>query len=149
MCLSVLGCHCFQAFLAVRGKYMYVYLLEVCEYGHTYIYTYVHIYTYAWVHAKLLQSCPTPCSSMDCSLQAPLSMGFSRQEYCNGFPFPPPGDVLNPGIRIKSTWMGRRVLYHWRHLESSYTFVWVYIHISLNISICNHLCLRSYWCLKL
>ena len=82
---------------------MYVYLLEVCAYGHTYIYTYVHIYTYAWVHAKLLQSCPTLCSSMDYSLQAPLSMGFSRQEYCNGFPFPPPGDVLNPGIRIKST----------------------------------------------
>ena len=29
--------------------------------------------------------------------QAPLSMGFSRQEYCNGFPFPPPGDLPDPG----------------------------------------------------
>ena len=30
---------------------------------------------------------------MDCiACQAPLSMGFSRQEYWNGFPFPPPGD---------------------------------------------------------
>ena len=31
--------------------------------------------------------------------QAPLSMGFSRQEYWNGLPSPPPGDLLNPGIK--------------------------------------------------
>ena len=31
--------------------------------------------------------------------QAPLSMGFSRQEYCSGLPFPPPGDLLDPGIK--------------------------------------------------
>ena len=30
--------------------------------------------------------------------QAPLSMGFSRQEYRNGLPFPALGDLLNPGI---------------------------------------------------
>ena len=30
--------------------------------------------------------------------QAPLSMGFSRQEYCSGLPCPPPGDLPNPGI---------------------------------------------------
>ena len=30
--------------------------------------------------------------------QAPLSMGFSRQEYWSALPFPPPGDVSNPGI---------------------------------------------------
>ena len=30
--------------------------------------------------------------------QAPLSMGFSRQEYWNGLPFPSPGDLPNPGI---------------------------------------------------
>ena len=30
--------------------------------------------------------------------QAPLSMGFSRQEYWSGLPFPPPGDLPNPGI---------------------------------------------------
>ena len=26
-------------------------------------------------------------------------MGFSRQEYCNGLPFPSPGDLPNPGIK--------------------------------------------------
>ena len=30
--------------------------------------------------------------------QAPLSMGFSRQEYWNGLPSPPPRDLPNPGI---------------------------------------------------
>ena len=32
------------------------------------------------------------------ALQAPLSMGFSRQEYWSGFPCPPPGDRPNPGM---------------------------------------------------
>ena len=30
--------------------------------------------------------------------QAPPSMGFSRQEYWSGLPFPSPGDLLDPGI---------------------------------------------------
>ena len=34
--------------------------------------------------------------------QAPLSMGFSRQEYWSGLPFPPPGDLPNPGVKPMS-----------------------------------------------
>jgi len=34
--------------------------------------------------------------------QAPLSMGFSRQEYWNGLPCPPPGYVPDPGIEPAS-----------------------------------------------
>ena len=34
--------------------------------------------------------------------QAPLSMGFSRQEYWSGLPFPSPGDLLDPGIKPTS-----------------------------------------------
>ena len=34
--------------------------------------------------------------------QAPLSMGFSRQEYCSGLPCPPPADLTNPGIEPRS-----------------------------------------------
>ena len=30
--------------------------------------------------------------------QSPLSMGFPRQEYWSGFPFPPPEDLPNPGL---------------------------------------------------
>ena len=34
--------------------------------------------------------------------QASLPMGFSRQEHWSGFPCPPPGDLPNPGIKLKS-----------------------------------------------
>ena len=34
--------------------------------------------------------------------QAPLSMGFSRQEYWTGLPCPPPGDLPDPGIKLTS-----------------------------------------------
>ena len=36
------------------------------------------------------------------SLQAPLFMGFSRQEYWSGLPFPSPGDLLEQGIEPSS-----------------------------------------------
>ena len=35
--------------------------------------------------------------------QTPLSMGFPRQEYWSGLPFPSPGDLSNPGIEPRSS----------------------------------------------
>ena len=53
--------------------------------------------------AKLLQSYLTLCDPMDYSShKAPLSMGFSRQEYWRGLPCPPPADLPDPGIEIAS-----------------------------------------------
>ena len=49
-------------------------------------------------------------------------MGFSRQEYWNGLPFPPPGDLPNPRIEPaslsspKRPCIGRQGLYHYYHL---------------------------------
>ena len=34
--------------------------------------------------------------------QVPLSMGFPRQEYWSGLPFPSPGELPDPGIELKS-----------------------------------------------
>ena len=55
--------------------------------------------------------------------QAPLSMGFSRQEYRSGLPFPPPGDRPNPGIEPTlvsyASCIGRRILYHRTAWEST------------------------------
>ena len=46
------------------------------------------------------QSGPTLSDPMDCTEhQAPLSMGLSRKEYSSGLPFPPPGDLPDPGIK--------------------------------------------------
>ena len=36
------------------------------------------------------------------TLQAPLLMGFSRQDYWSGLPCPPPGDLSDPGIKPAS-----------------------------------------------
>ena len=44
------------------------------------------------------QLSPTLCNPMEGSRQAPLSVGFSRQGYYSGLPFPSPGDLPNPGI---------------------------------------------------
>ena len=38
------------------------------------------------IESEVAQSCPTLSDPMDCSLQAPPSMGFSRQEYWSGLP---------------------------------------------------------------
>ena len=45
------------------------------------------------------QSCPTLCDLMNyIACQDPLSIEFSRQEYWNGLPFSPSGDLLDPVI---------------------------------------------------
>ena len=41
---------------------------------------------------------PTLATTWTVAHQAPLSMGFSRQEYGSGLPFPSPGDLSHPGI---------------------------------------------------
>ena len=38
------------------------------------------------------------CDPVDCNLLGFSVMGFSRQEYCSGLPFPSPGDLPDPGI---------------------------------------------------
>ena len=50
--------------------------------------------------------------------QASLSMGFSRQEYWNGLPFPSPGDLPNPGL-YPGLLHCRHTVYHLSHKGSS------------------------------
>ena len=47
--------------------------------------------------AKLCPTLTTPWTVA--SVQAPLSVGFSRQEYWSGLPIPAPGGLPNPGIK--------------------------------------------------
>ena len=48
---------------------------------------------------SVMSNSATPWT-VDC--QAPLSMGFSRQEYWSGLPLPSPGDLPNPRIEPRS-----------------------------------------------
>ena len=52
--------------------------------------------------AQTLQSCLTLCDPVDHTHQAPLSMGFPRQEYGSGLPSPPLRDLPDPGIEPTS-----------------------------------------------
>ena len=49
-----------------------------------------------WSHVQLFATLWTVAH------QAPPSMGFSRQEYWSGLPFPSPGDLPDPGIEPRS-----------------------------------------------
>ena len=51
---------------------------------------------------SVTKSSPTLCNPIGCSPQAPLSIGFLRQECWSGLPFPTPGDLPNPGIEPTS-----------------------------------------------
>ena len=45
-------------------------------------------------------SCVQLCVTLwTVTCQVPLSMGFSRQDYWSGLPFPSPGDLPDPGIK--------------------------------------------------
>ena len=61
--------------------------------------------------SEVAQLCPTLCNPMDCSIQASPSMGFSRQEYWSGLPFPSPGDLPDSGIEPRSPAYYRQLLY--------------------------------------
>ena len=65
---------------------------------------------YFWIQStNLMSPCTCVLSHFSCvqlfvtlwtvACQAPLSMGFSRQEYWNGLPFPPPGDLPDTGVK--------------------------------------------------
>ena len=53
------------------------------------------------VHAQLLSCVWLSATPWTIGCQAPLSMEFSRQEYRSVLPFPPQGDLLDPGIEPK------------------------------------------------
>ena len=50
--------------------------------------------------SEVAQSCPTLYNPVAC--KAPPSMGFSRQKYWSGLPFPSPGDLPNSEIEPRS-----------------------------------------------
>ena len=69
-----------------------------------------HCRAYLLIHAYVCvlatQSCPALCSPTTIGCQAPLPMGFPRQEYWNRLPFLSPGDLPDTGIFF-TTWATR------------------------------------------
>ena len=91
--------------------------------------------------------------------QAPLSMGFSRQECWSGLPFPSPGDLPDPGIEPgssalqadalpseppgkpeeKNRCIQRFALFTEVYYKEHRTGIWELMHLSLNrwVKLCN------------
>ena len=55
-----------------------------------------------WSEVKSLSCVQLFATPWTVACQAPLSMGFSRQDYWSGLPFPSSGDLPNPGIEPRS-----------------------------------------------
>ena len=53
---------------------------------------------FGWLVGLVAKSCLTPATPQTVACQAPLSIGFSRQEYGSGLPFPSPEYLPDPGI---------------------------------------------------
>ena len=58
--------------------------------------------------------------------QAPLSMGFSKQEYWSGLPFPSSGDFPDPGIEPSSLIMEKNLK------KNTHTHTHIYVYVQLN-----------------
>ena len=71
--------------------YIYVYCLHAYHIGISYVYMYIQ-------ELKLLSCVRLFVTPWTVARQAPLSKGFSRQEYWSGLPFPFPGDLPGPEI---------------------------------------------------
>ena len=124
--------------------------------------------------AKLLQLCPFFVIPWTVARKAPLSMGFSRQGYWSGLPFPPPGDLPDPRIKpasLKSPTLADRffITRTKSHTEntskferigpwsfaSSSIFTWL---LTISTAFCREnvsttsrtqkICLRVHWILK-
>ena len=79
-----------------------------------------------------LQSCLTFCYLWTVAHQAPLFMGFSRQEYWSELPIPPPGNLPDPGIEPTSP--GAPVLHSLPH--ATMEDIYIYIYLSIMESFC-------------
>ena len=69
----------------------WLHLLMEAFFSHVPSYSAMCVHVQSLSHVQLFETLWTVAH------QVPLPMGFSSHEYCSGFPFPSPGDVLTPG----------------------------------------------------
>ena len=72
-------------------------------------------------------------------------MGFSRQEYWSGFPFPSPGDLLDPEIKAESPVLAGGFLKHYAIWEAHvYIYTYLTYRYLFNYIICTYICVYFY-----
>ena len=90
-----------------------------------------HTHDLIYINQAHLHVCMLSCFTVAC--QAPLSVGFSRQEYQSGLPCPPPRYLPNPGIEPRSPVLqavsllseppGKPMTQYWSYLIYSSNFI--------------------------
>ena len=98
---AVLSCSCKSLYTWISFFYMWY---EIDFQGHFYyIYDTYKFLSYIWcAHVQLLSHVQLFVTPWTVVYQAPLSLGFPRQEYWSELPFPSPGALPNPGIEPTS-----------------------------------------------
>ena len=87
--------------ISIRYLSFSFWLTSLCMIGSRFIHL-IGTEEHSESESEVAQSCPTLCDPWTVAHQAPPSMGFSRQEYWSGVPFPSPGDLPDPGIEPRS-----------------------------------------------
>ena len=107
-------------------------------------YNYIYLCICIYVCAKSLSRVRLFVSLWTIALEAPLFMGFSRQEYWDGLLCPPPGEFSQPRIELRLL-----CFLHWQvdglfttstTWEASYMCVHVYMYIHVCIYMCERVC---------
>ena len=112
------------------------------------------------VCAKLLQSCPTLCNSMDCSPPGSSVHGILQAKYRSGLPRPPPGDLPEPGIKPRSpvlaggfwffttgiTWEAHGVYHEVTMVLLYYKLFWFSSSDLISTRLLNEISLSTYGC---
>ena len=119
--------HLFHAF------WVFCYMRKVCQIAidrywtiiYICIHTHTHTYAAVWLFA-------TPWTV---ARQAPLSVGFSRQEYCSGLSFPSPGDLYDP--ESNHVWLTGGFFTNCTTWEARCVYVCVYFRIKWSIILYN------------
>ena len=106
----------------------------VCTHIHTYMRVYICMLACVLSHFSCVQFCAT---LWIVAHQAPLFMGFSRQEYWSGLPCPPPGDLPDPGVKPMSPVSPalQADSLPLSHQGSPCVYRFIYIHIFLHVNI--------------
>ena len=100
----------------------------------------IHTYIYIWNRIYIFIA-----TLWTVTRQAPLFLGFSRQEYCSGLPCPPPRDLPNPGIEptylLSPALAGgffttSATLDNYRRYTHTYTRIYSHICICIHTHVC-------------
>ena len=103
------GSACFSWSSYVSWPYRYLYFLACVSLGYL-------SFLIEYGGGLVLKLCLTFVIPWTVACQAPLPIGFSRQEYWSGLPFSPLGDLPDLGMQVSP--IGRQILYHLSHLGS-------------------------------